>query len=1054
MGMLGLFRAWLDCRNEKSRARRRVGLLRAETLEYRRMLTPGVTGTTLEVDGTAAADTISVKQDAAGVTVMVNNVTNNYGPGITIHTINIFAMDGNDQITVNSVFSNTTVNVNGGNDTNTFIDTNQANTWKITGPNSGGINNNINFTNIQNLQSGDFNDSFKFGPNGYVAGTIDGGQGINLLDYSGRNVGVTVNLATSSATAIGGGFTNITDLKGSVDNTDVLTGLNTASTWNITGVSAGDVNSQFFYTGIENLVGGSSDDQFAFSPAGVERSIIGGLGNNILDYSARTAAVTTNLSLNASTAIGASFQQIGRIIGSSSGNDILTGYNQVNTWSIDGPDIGSVTNPYSSIRYQGYENLVGGNTSDSFQMSDSGVISGTLSGGGGLNKLDYSSRSAAILLNLATNSVTSVGGGYTAIQSFTGSKAVGDQIIGANSNTAWDISGSNSGDVNGTLFFASFENLYGGTQNDSFDFQGAGFLSGSIDGGQGVNTLDYSGRHNIAQSGIVVNLGNSTATAIGSGYLHISNFIGTPHLAPLPGQITRAPDTLVAPDTNNTWQITGADGGTVAQISFSGFENLTGGLGVDVFVMNSGGTVSGIVNGGPVPVSSPAGGNWLDYSSLTTAVTVNLAKFTATGVGQLASIQNVHGGNGTNTLTGDSRGNVLVGGDAADNVSAGSGRSLLIGGLGSDTVSGGAGQDIVIGAYTDYDHNLGALASILAEWQSANALQTRINHLRNGGGLNGNNVLVADITVHNDAVPDVIYGGAGPNWLWGGPSEFKDATSQDTTDTPTHNSILLSGSNTVTFNVQSFAVTIDPVITITTAANTKLASATIKLGANSNPAQDVLGFVASGATGNITGSFNQAKGLLTLTSTGSTATLAQWQAALRKVVFYNSSATPTTAPRTVYFQVSDGTFFSNNVTSTVNINYAPVLAGSSNLKYTTLQAATPINPNITVSDPNSQTLQSATVSISTYYQSNQDQLTFTGNASTGDIFASFDFTTGIMTLKSGGLPATLAQYQAALRLVSYVNSSSFPLTTTRTVSYQVNDGNANSNVVKSTITFS
>ena len=60
-----------------------------------------------------------------------------------------------------------------------------------------------------------------------------------------------------------------------------------------------------------------------------------------------------------------------------------------------------------------------------------------------------------------------------------------------------------------------------------------------------------------------------------------------------------------------------------------------------------------------------------------------------------------------------------------------------------------------------------------------------------------------------------------------------------------------------------------------------------------------------------------------------------------------------------------------------------------------------------------------------------------------------DASTGTLTLSGSD---TLADYQAALRSVTYVDNSSNPSTATRTVSFQVNDGLANSNVLTRQIT--
>ena len=75
----------------------------------------------------------------------------------------------------------------------------------------------------------------------------------------------------------------------------------------------------------------------------------------------------------------------------------------------------------------------------------------------------------------------------------------------------------------------------------------------------------------------------------------------------------------------------------------------------------------------------------------------------------------------------------------------------------------------------------------------------------------------------------------------------------------------------------------------------------------------------------------------------------------------------------------------------------------------------------TVTDPSSTTLASATVSITSGFQSAEDFLFFlNANATTfGNISSSYNASTGVLTLTSSGATATLAQWQAALRVVGY-----------------------------------
>ncbi|MCF5915343.1 DUF4347 domain-containing protein, partial [Aeromonas veronii] len=235
-------------------------------------------------------------------------------------------------------------------------------------------------------------------------------------------------------------------------------------------------------------------------------------------------------------------------------------------------------------------------------------------------------------------------------------------------------------------------------------------------------------------------------------------------------------------------------------------------------------------------------------------------------------------------------------------------------------------------------------------------------------------------------------------------------------------------------------------LTLSDVDSTTLASATVAITGNFQSGQDLLAFTNNGSTmGNISASYNSGTGVLSLTSAGATATLAQWQAALRAVTYANSSDTPNTSTRTVSFTVNDGTDASSAATKGVSVataNDAPqVTTTGGTTPFTEGASATVIDSSLTLSDVDSATLASATVAITGNFQSGQDLLAFTNNGSTmGNISASYNSGTGVLTLTSAGATATLAQWQAALRAVSYANSSENPNTSARTVSFTVNDG--------------
>jgi hypothetical protein len=123
----------------------------------------------------------------------------------------------------------------------------------------------------------------------------------------------------------------------------------------------------------------------------------------------------------------------------------------------------------------------------------------------------------------------------------------------------------------------------------------------------------------------------------------------------------------------------------------------------------------------------------------------------------------LHAGMGDSILQGGGGNNILVGGPGNDILIGGRGRDLLIGGGGSDLEIAGAGDDILIGGTTNYDANEAALLAILEEWTRTDVdYATRVNQLVGtmGGGLNGGYLLNTN-SVHNDALLDVLAGGAG-----------------------------------------------------------------------------------------------------------------------------------------------------------------------------------------------------------------------------------------------------------------------------------------------------
>ena len=131
---------------------------------------------------------------------------------------------------------------------------------------------------------------------------------------------------------------------------------------------------------------------------------------------------------------------------------------------------------------------------------------------------------------------------------------------------------------------------------------------------------------------------------------------------------------------------------------------------------------------------------------------------------------------------------------------------------------------------------------------------------------------------------------------------------------------------TLAYTENQAPTAIDTGLTLSDVDSTTLASATVQISGNFVAGEDVLGFTDQNG---IHGSYDPATGELSLTGTAS---VADYQAALASVTYFDSSDNPSGLPRTVSFTVNDGAgenSQSNTATATVNVtpvDDAPVIA--------------------------------------------------------------------------------------------------------------------------------
>jgi hypothetical protein len=253
---------------------------------------------------------------------------------------------------------------------------------------------------------------------------------------------------------------------------------------------------------------------------------------------------------------------------------------------------------------------------------------------------------------------------------------------------------------------------------------------------------------------------------------------------------------------------------------------------------------------------------------------------------------------------------------------------------------------------------------------------------------------------------------------------------------------VVTAGHTLNYTENQAATAFDPAITVSDLDNANLASATVQITGNYVNGQDVLGFTTQNG---ITGVFSAGTGTMTLNGSSS---VANYQTALASVTYVNTSENPSGLARTVTIITNDGTANSVAKTGTINVtpvNDAPVTAAGGTLNYTENQVATAIDATVTVSDADNANLSGATVQLTTNYVNGQDILGFTTQNGITGVFSA---ASGTMTLSGS---SSVANYQTALRSVTYFDNSDNPSGLDRTVVYTANDGAGNGNSSTSTI---
>jgi len=280
------------------------------------------------------------------------------------------------------------------------------------------------------------------------------------------------------------------------------------------------------------------------------------------------------------------------------------------------------------------------NGGDGDDIIEGGAGTDTLDGGAGIDTLSYASSSAAVIVNLESNS-------------FSGGDAQGDVISGFE-----NVIGS---DFNDTIVASTSSNglFQGGLGEDVLVALGGGL---TLEGGEGNDLL--RAQINFATSGATFDGGIGTADVF----------------------------FLFGPTATNTFDLRDDTFINIEQIQFE-----VDGAEFQILEINAAQFIGSGVDTVTVQFNAHSDGGGQLSLFMDTETTLDLSAVTFNGFVEPGDLVRITGDADAETITGSSVNDIINGGAGADTINGGAGNDTINGGGGDDVIEGGAGADTLDG---------------------------------------------------------------------------------------------------------------------------------------------------------------------------------------------------------------------------------------------------------------------------------------------------------------------------------------------------------------------